>query len=112
MNPPAKKDPIKVVRVNGESGQSEDAVTATWTGYLNGHWTRTPPVRTGRYLVADKSGIIAGYVAVYTDPATGKIQITKKWEGWWWSFPLPPTPVSPPKIWEEDGPALRLVKND
>lgn len=110
MNAPTAKDPIKVVRENGE----QDGVTCSWTGYLNGHWTKTPPTRVGRYLVADRNGIIAGYIALYRDPATGDVRSTKEWTGWWWSFPLPPPPISPPKEWEEEpSPThLRLVKND
>lgn len=115
MNAPTEKDPIKVVR-EGKTGKTyEDGVTSSWTGYLNGHWTKTTPTRVGRYLVADKNGIIAGYIALYRDPASGEIKQTKEWKGWWWSFPLPPTPVSPPKEWEEEKPEpthLRLVKND
>ena len=105
------KDLLKVVRENEETGQSMDAVTSTWTGYLNGHWTKIPPKRAGRYLIADRSGIIAGYVALYRDPQSGEVQSTKKWEGWWWSFPLPPAPISPPKTWGEEPKPLRLVKD-
>jgi len=111
MNPPTKKDPIKVVREGEESGQHEDAVTATWTGYLNGHWTRTPPKRPGRYMTADRDGVIAGYIVVHRDLQSGALK-SNPWNGWWWSFPLPPTPVSPPKIWEEEAPVLRLVENE
>ena len=111
MNPPMKKDLIKVVREGEESGQHEDAVTATWTGYLNGHWTQTKPKRPGCYQVADELGKIAGYIVIHRDPRSGALK-SKPWKRWWWSFPLPPTPVSPPEIWEEEAPALRLVKNE
>lgn len=111
MNAPKKRDPIRVVREN-EAGQHEDAVTATWTGYLNGHWTRTVPERTGCYPVADKSGEFAGTVVIYRNPRSNKLSSTRPWKGWWWSFPLPPAPISPSKIWEEGTPSLRLVKND
>jgi len=110
MNAPVPKDPIKVVREKDDE-QYQDGVTCSWTGYLNGHWSQERPKRIGRYLVADKFGNIAGYVTLTHDPATGEVQPNKDWDGWWWSFPLPPPPVSPPKEWPESKPHLRLVKN-
>ncbi len=111
-DPKTDNDPIKVVREGGEVGQYADAVSCTWTGFLNGRWTKDEPTRPGKYLVADRQGVQCGEIVFYLDQASGKIRSTNKWGGWFWSRPMPPTPVSAPRDWPEETPVLQLVKND
>jgi hypothetical protein len=109
--PKTDKPPLKVIR-EGDSGPESDAVSCTWTGYLNGHWTQDKPTRPGRYLVATRDGRLAGVIVFYRDKVTGGVTSTNTWGGWFWSFPMPPPPVSAPPEWPEEECHLQLVKDD
>jgi len=78
-------------------GTMKDARTCTWTGWMNGHWTRDRPVRPGRYRIASLDGVLVGEIVAIKDPANPyRTILSQEWNGWFWSFPTPPPPMPVP----------------
>ena len=79
----------------------ESAVAHTWTGFLNGGWTKERPERPGKYIIANRAGRVTGEVFVFFDAETKELTVRvrdgalckiKELEDqtiWWWSRPMP-----------------------
>jgi len=75
-----------------------------WTAFLGGRWVKTPPVRPGRYFIADRSGTVRGTRDYLTDRQGRVVQVglgfaQPGWQGWWWSMPVPDAPSEPVPEW-------------
>lgn len=70
--------------------------THKWTKFLQGHWTKEMPLRTGVYSLADYKGRHCGDKGViYIDPKTKSFKAVESWGGYWWSVPTPDLPPVP-----------------
>ncbi len=87
-----------VGRIGQDGVPDTDMITAAWTDYLNGNWTRKAPDRPGLFAVADKEGRVCGE-ALFGYDCSGEIaSVTHpRWDGWFYNKPLPQIPVRPPK---------------
>ncbi|MDD5306028.1 MAG: hypothetical protein PHU25_01785 [Deltaproteobacteria bacterium] len=65
---------------------------------MNGSWTRTRPLRPGRYRIATLDGLLVGEIVAVKDPANpNRLVLSQEWNGWFWSFPTPPPPQPVPR---------------
>lgn len=67
-----------------------------WTEFLQGHWTREMPLRSGTYFLADSKRRQCGERGiVYLNPETNLPKSVDSWGGYWWSVPIPNLPSVP-----------------
>ncbi len=70
-----------------------------WATFLGGRWVLGFPKRPGLYPVAALDGGLAGYRTVVASEG-GLVQANlphrgRRWEGYWWSHPIPDLPRGP-----------------
>jgi hypothetical protein len=81
-----------------QKGSMKDARTCSWTGWMNGGWTRQRPVRPGRYRIATLDGQLVGEIVAMRDRANpDRIVLSQEWNGYFWNFPTPPPPQPVPR---------------
>jgi hypothetical protein len=62
--------------------------------FAAGYWKLEKPTRTGRYPIAARyTSYMFGYIDVSITPK--QTQLSRPWEGWFWSEPLPDLPLTP-----------------
>jgi hypothetical protein len=70
-----------------------------WRRFLQGVWQKEMPnQKPGKYPVATRDGELAGEIWVWKHE--NSLIAAKKWEGWWWSEPMPYL-NRPVKKWNE-----------
>jgi len=92
-----------------------DVITATWGYFLNGHWSKEMPTRTGKYPIADKQGNQVGYITLIMAPGdklkAAEPHLQQGWDGGDWTRQMPPSmPVRPPAYWEKPRPKLVVLE--
>jgi hypothetical protein len=101
---------LVVGRIGQNGIPDTDMITAAWTDYLNGAWTRDAPDRPGLFAVANEDGKVCGE-ALFGFDCSGEIaSVTHpNWDGWFYNKPLPRIPARPPKKVGDSRPLSKKV---